>query len=47
MDMFILMMLIMFAGLVVYHMLYNPYVHLVVGSILTDIQNFIRKILGK
>ena len=37
----------MFAGYVAYHLLHNPYIHLVVGSLITDLQNFIRKLLGK
>jgi len=47
MDMLILIMLSMFAGLVVYHLLYNPYIHLVVGSLMTDVQNLFKKITTK
>jgi hypothetical protein len=44
MDMLILILLSMFAGLVIYHLLYNPYIHLVVGSLMTDVQNMFKKI---
>jgi len=44
MDMLMLILLIMFAGLVIYQLLYNPYIHLVVGSLMTDVQNLFKKI---
>jgi hypothetical protein len=47
MDMLMLVLLIMFLGLVVYNLLYNPYIHLVVGSLMTDVQKFFNKFRGK
>ena len=47
MDMLILMLGILFLGFVLYQFLYNPYIHLVVGSLMTDVVNFIKSILKK
>ena len=44
MDMFLLVVLSIFVGFVINEILNNAYIHLVVGSIMTDIQKFFKKL---
>ena len=43
MDMYLMILLPVFLGFVLYELWYNTYVHLVIGSILTDITNMFKK----
>jgi len=39
MDMFLLTIISLFLGYVLYQLLYNPYLHLVLGSIMSDVKD--------
>jgi len=45
--MLILILGILFLGFVLYQFLYNPYIHLVVGGLMTDIQKLYKSLKEK
>ena len=47
MEMFTVIILSIFLGYVIYELLNNAYVHLVVGSIMTDVQKFFKRFLKR
>ena len=43
MDMFLMIIIPIFIGYVLYELWYNPYIHLVIGGLMTDVLNFFKK----